>query len=726
MKVLSYPRSLSLLCLLAVSVLLNGCASNFSVPDTVLSSTPAGDGSGDLHGNVYGGRQPITGASVYLYGAPTCATSNGNGGYGSCTGISLLGNVSSSLSPDGKCDSSVIAPLYYDGTNCYYKTTTGNGTGENPGGEFFLTGLYNCTVNAAPTPTEVWLFSIGGNPGVTGGVQGINPYAGLSAALGTCPSSGNFSTAGNGALSYIYMNEVSTMAFGYAVAGFAEDARTVSAPPNTYATNLVNAFYNAAKLYDIQGGADPGDHGARHKTPNGAGATPYLLINSLANDLATCVNSQTTGNPNNQNSTACDTLFQASYQLGPDYPANADTATAAILIAQRPQLGSTASLTSSSPENIWTPNYTSVNVTAPYDYTAAISYANINNAFGVAIDTAGNAYITENAASGAVAKIAPSPSTPIATSPTLYGPSGITVDSSGNIWTPGQAATGNTGPLYMLSSSLGLMQTYNLGSSNQALQITADATANVYLADTGKSQVLAVTQSGGTTTLVGNRSCTASVTGIAFSGPAGNFPSSLWVTGAGTGNANNVCEISKSSGTAQIRQQITGGVQSIAIDSIGQAWSSTGSNLYYITNTSSPTLKETVGGGSLSSGGQIAVDGLDNIWILNYSGNDGSTSNISNGTAPSIAEYSNIYGTFLSQGKSTKKNATAATGYQYGSLSYPTSIAIDGTGDVWITNNHGQFGSSVTELVGAAAPMRTPLYLGGGQPQVKTDAELDQ
>jgi hypothetical protein len=716
MKVLSYPRSLSLLCLLAVSVLAIGCASNSSIPDTVLSSTPAGDGSGDLHGNVYGGRQPITGASVYLYGAPTCDSSNGAGGYGSCAGVSLLGNVTSTLSPDGTCDGSVIAPLYYDGTNCYYKTTTGTGPSSDPGGEFNLTGLYSCKVNAAPTPTEVWLYSIGGNPGVTGGVQGINPYAALTAALGTCPSSGNFSTSGNGALSYIYMNEVSTMAFAYGVAGFASDARTVSAPPNTYAPNLVNAFYNAAKLYDIEGGADPGDHGARHKTPNGAGTTPYLLINSLANYLATCVNSQTTGNPDNQNSTACDALFQGTYQT-PDYPSTADTASAAIQIARNPKFGSTQSLTTRSPENIWTPNYTTAQVAAPFDYSAAINYASINNAYGVAIDSAGNAYVTENAASGAIVKIAPGLTSAITSSTTLYGPSGITLDSNGNVWAPGRSASGGTGPLYELSSGLTVMGTYLLGLSNTPLQIAADASSNVYIADTGNNQVVLVNSSGASTPLISNPGCTTSVTGIAFNGFSGSHGSSLWVTNSNSGA--DICNINKSTGVSQITSNFPNNVAAVAVDSQGNAWSSAGNSLYELTNTSSPSLPPITGGGGLSSGSYLAIDGLDSIWVLNNATNDatsGSGGTIATGAAPSITQYSNFYGTWLSQPRGTNSKAS---GYQYGNLSYPTSIAIDGSGDVWVTNSKGAHGSTVTELIGAAAPLQLPLYQGGGQPQVK-------
>jgi hypothetical protein len=41
-------------------------------------------------------------------------------------------------------------------------------------------------------------------------------------------------------------------------------------------------------------------------------------------------------------------------------------------------------------------------------------------------------------------------------------------------------------------------------------------------------------------------------------------------------------------------------------------------------------------------------------------------------------------------------------------MSSPFSLAIDGSGNVWVSNNTG---NSVTEIVGAAAPVVTPLAL---------------
>lgn len=53
-------------------------------------------------------------------------------------------------------------------------------------------------------------------------------------------------------------------------------------------------------------------------------------------------------------------------------------------------------------------------------------------------------------------------------------------------------------------------------------------------------------------------------------------------------------------------------------------------------------------------------------------------------------------------------------GYGGGGLDYPTGVAIDGSGNVWIANRSGgpQYSGSVTELIGAGTPVVTPIAAG--------------
>jgi streptogramin lyase len=93
-------------------------------------------------------------------------------------------------------------------------------------------------------------------------------------------------------------------------------------------------------------------------------------------------------------------------------------------------------------------------------------------------------------------------------------------------------------------------------------------------------------------------------------------------------------------------------------------------------------------GGGINHPNGLAVDGDGNVWVANYDGN-------------SISE--------LQGAKSGKPGYPLSPKTGFGSdanLSKPYSIAIDQSGNVWVSN----FGSStISEFLGAAAPVATPL-----------------
>jgi streptogramin lyase len=99
-------------------------------------------------------------------------------------------------------------------------------------------------------------------------------------------------------------------------------------------------------------------------------------------------------------------------------------------------------------------------------------------------------------------------------------------------------------------------------------------------------------------------------------------------------------------------------------------------------------------GGGIAIPASIAIAGDGAVWIAN--------------TNSTIANLANS-GTALSP----------SAGFSGGGLSTPTGLAIDSSGNVWVTNSGD---SSLTEFVGAAAPVVTPLATAvknanqGGQP----------
>jgi sugar lactone lactonase YvrE len=86
----------------------------------------------------------------------------------------------------------------------------------------------------------------------------------------------------------------------------------------------------------------------------------------------------------------------------------------------------------------------------------------------------------------------------------------------------------------------------------------------------------------------------------------------------------------------------------------------------------------------------IAVDGSGQIWVASTGRNNNANANV----------------TVLS---STGSVVSPDTGYQGGNINYPVGIAIDGSGNAWVVN---ALDSTVTQLIGVAAPVITPLSVG--------------
>jgi hypothetical protein len=271
---------------------------NLSSPDSTGSAAVV-----TIRGNVHGGQQPIVGAHVYLLAANT----TGNGGNGV---LPSTANASLSLLVGSSTGNS-------DTVGAYVLTDSN--------GNFSITGDYTCAAN-----TQVYLYTLGGNPGTTGGLS--NTAAGLMAAAGNCPSNGSFATT----TPFIQINEVSTVAAAYAFAAYASDALHVSSSGTSLGElGIANAFLNAPNIASLSTGQ------ALTATPAGNGTVPQATINTIADILASCINS--TGAA----SSSCIMLFSNAKSAGTTGTTPTDTATAAINIAHNP--ASPRSTTSSPP-----------------------------------------------------------------------------------------------------------------------------------------------------------------------------------------------------------------------------------------------------------------------------------------------------------------------------------------------------------------------------------------
>jgi hypothetical protein len=596
---------------------------------------PAPDGS------TYGGQQPVVGANVYLFQANTT-------GYGQPSVSIMQSTAETYLDTSG-------GPTDGD----YYVVT-------DPNGFFYLTGNYACTPGS-----QVYAYALGGNPGA-----GINSAMGEMAILGTCPAAGTF----YGTISYVYISEVTTVATAYALAGFATDAVHVSSSGTALAlTDIQNAFANFFNLVDLTTGT------ALSTTPSGSGTVPTLTLNSLADILASCVNSSGPTSP------TCSILLATATSNGTAGGTQpTDTATAAIYMAHNPG-ANVATLFGLIPP---APPYASL-VTPPNDFTVPITFGGGGGCSGctngpepsngIAVDGLGNVWIT-NYNQGFVTELSSTGSTIGYGVPTGIGlsvPEGISIDSSGNAWVtttinfPTNPLVNEVQVLSSTGSSLSTVGSVTTGGLDGPVSVAFDVAGNAWISNNSGSSVSEFTSMLSPGFVNGD---TQSVLSGAY-GIATDSADSIWVSAS-----DNVVKLN-SSGVPLFSTNVTstpGGLYAIAIDSAGNAWiPNAKTNSVMKVSTSGAIVSPSGGytGGGLNAPASIAVDGAGNVWVAN-------PGRIGSGN---ITELSGA-GTPI----------TGSSGYEPGYGAGP--MAIDGSGDVWVAGT-----GSVTEIIGAATPVVTPL-----------------
>jgi hypothetical protein len=394
----------------SICLALGGCATS----NTTLSDAPpiANPGSA-LSGRVYGGQQPISGASIQLYAA-------GSTGYGSAypysKGTSLLGD---------------------------------NVVTTDSGGNFNITGDYTCP----SASTETYLEAIGGTSLVG---QSANPNIIIMVALGPC---GNLHT-----LSFITMNELTTVASVWALAPFMSSPANIGTTANN-PNGLVNAFAAVNKLVNIQYGQLPGP-----ALPAGA-TIPTTELNTLADILAYCIN--TSGGGTAGDGSNCGNLFANTHSAAGTAPS--DTVTAALNIALNPSqnvgtlrsyadptspfqsvlttlpaawtvaiqyapagLSAPTGIAADQAGNIWLANSTSNSVTllAPTGAPTATYASGQAGSGAIAIDLGGNAWVASKS-SGSILKVTNAGVVSTYSGGGLSTTNAIAIDGTGNVWAAG-------------------------------------------------------------------------------------------------------------------------------------------------------------------------------------------------------------------------------------------------------------------------------------------------
>ena len=625
----------------------------------------AGGSALAIAGQVHGGQNPVSGSAVTLWQA-------GTGGYG-------------------------------QGATSLAVTTTDS------------TGHFALNFSCPYSGVQVYLTAQGGNPGA-----GTNSALQMLAALGNCANLPNTFS--------VDINELTTVASVWALARFINTsggavtarAQTAGPPvvmrtaatgildigaPFSNATGLANAMALVANLVDVATGLAPASLAPEV-------VSPAAELNTIADILQDCVNS------NGSSSTACQNLFSCvvpgstpgTGNSAPcTVPAGAaqpqDTLSAALEIALNPANNVVAlfNLTSA------TPAFAPPLGSAPNAWTVALTYTGggLDHPSGIAIDASGNAWIANPITGAGVAKLSPLGASLSGSvgflSGGLNGPAALAIDLFGNAWVGDGGATavmklspsgsplsGNSG--YTVSVSVG--------------GVAIEPSGNVWVVGVGNpSSVVELNSSGSTLlTLSSNEFANANP-------PALDAVGNLWIANYGSPSGVNsslgtIAEVSPggaflspSSGCASNATPCgyTAGTlnnpQGIAIDPLGNAWVTNffGNNVSEIDPSGNNVGSSPYSGGGLSAPFGIAVDSSGNVWVANYQFSP---------AANSITELSPS-GAALSPSTGFTQCVTQSC---TNDLKQPTGIAIDASGNVWVTN----LGNLVAEFVGAAAPVLVP------------------
>jgi streptogramin lyase len=456
----------------------------------------------------------------------------------------------------------------------------------------------------------------------------------------------------------VTVNEISTVAAQYAFAQFTDGTGQLIGSPVTNTVGIGNAFALAeSNLANPRTGL-PGSILSAVGPSCGKQAPPANCnglekVNSLANLLRACVRSS-----RSTSFKACPRLFSDTAT-----PTGATTLQAIHSIASNPANSVADLFALSSSVTAYSPSLGM----APTDWTIGLNYQNtaIPAPAGVAVDGAGDVWIANSYPYDVVElNSVGQPLSPADgyTGGGLAQPSGIAIDQQGFAWITNYTGGGSVTKLDSSGNAVpgSPFTGGGLDYPENGNPIAIDANGNAWVANWDGESL---------SELDSARTPLSPSTG--FTG-AGDSPNGVAINSEGevwtVGSYNNTVTEFDSSGSVS----------------------------FQLTDIPASDLNRAVNlaidaSNSLNFPNDAAIDGNGNVWIANFDGD----------SATDITELA-----------ADGSPISPASGYTGGGIIGALAIAIDPSGNVWITNGGYQSNtpsSSVTELVGAAAPVGTPV-----------------
>lgn len=603
---------------------------------------------GALSGVVMAGTQPVVGASVFLYSA-------GTSGYGSAA--------------------AQIAEV----------TTDKNGG-------FTVPARYTCLTPAS----QMYLVATGGAIGT----QAANPNRSLMTALGSCNALGS---------SPVVVNEVTTVASAWATSPFAaNDALTGNSSylylgtSSSNLAGLANAFAAVNNLVDITTGQ------ARFTTLAANAAVPFVEINTLADALNACT--ATSGGVEGDGS-PCSVLLTATTTLGTGAfngaIAPSNTLQAAFNAAQQPvgNYGYTLDsgglfglATSASPfQPVLAADPGQWPISLHYTSGGGLTAASTVGSF--AIDAGGNLWITDTTGGDLIewnatgAAITSSRGYPAGGGP-------VAIDVNGNVWISGNGVLSE-----LTSLGATVAGSPYAGVAGDGSDMVFDAQNDLWIAN-----------GGGVNEFNGFGVELSPVAGFTNSGISGissigiDSSNNLWIGNPNISASNQASfsELANPGGALIVDSDSAGGgtvLPGLAADGAGDIWGITTDDVickvppynglgpeFFSYASNCYNNFETQGGYSYLNAKSIALDGAGVVWVASVGGQAANSEVISPNILPIVLGRNSL--------PTGLNSATLAVG--------PLRVAVDGAGNIWVLLAD----NTVTEYVGVATPVVTPLALG--------------
>jgi streptogramin lyase len=568
----------------------------------------------------------------------------------------------------------------------YAAGTTGNGSAAtallsttvttDATGSFTIPAGYTCPASSSQLYLIARGGSIAGTPASPTGTTAANSSIALLSTIGVCSQ---IVTA-----SHFVLNEVTTVANVWALSQFLSNGGNLGASA-TNTVGLANAVATAANLANPATGTSPGTtFPAIASSP--AASSSAARINTLANLLNTCTRSSST-------SAAC-TNLTATLQ-------NPDTLDAALHIVRNAAANVPALYTQSKASTAFSP----ILAAAPADWTLFVNYSlnsvtgtNLSSPSGIAVDSTGSVWVSDYF--GYAFKFSPTGQLVFPSGITGFGLSnsyGLAIDARDNAWIPNEP--GARSSVTVLNSSgqpISGSTGFTAGGLNYPLAIAIDPNGTSWVLDYGNSHLTQLSSSG--TPLSGATGYTSDY--FAFPNAiAIDANHNAWVTNQSGSNVVKVSPDGKTFNSYNCCDRAAG----LAIDQLGNVWVAnySGDSISEVSSSGTVLLNGITAGNTVYHPQGIAIDGAGNVWIANFLFQP-------NSRITYLTELAGASSTSSAPGQPLSPSPGWAPD---AGLAGPFALAIDASGNIWVSDF---FGNSITEFIGAAAPVKTPLL---GPPQ---------